>query len=215
MSGSLWQRIYLGIGTYPMVEKQFSDNELALMGDQDILLTKRQILSKIADLFADTEVVFKDLMSEHSTLGLPADTLVKAGKISRGENYRGLPYIVLDYPRLLTREDVLNVRLLFWWGHYFTMSLHLSGKNWHQRKSTFLEKLSILSGDNFRVQVEGSPWENDVFSLDFVELKELTDTQIQQSSFIRIVQYLELSKIDQLEHFCAHSFVNFMSILKN
>ena len=49
-------------------------------------------------------------------------------KISRGENYRGLPWVILDYPRIFGREDVLAIRTMFWWGHPFSVTLHLKGR---------------------------------------------------------------------------------------
>jgi len=35
---------------------------------------------------------------------------------------------VLDYPRFFSREEVFAIRSFFWWGHYFSISLHLKGK---------------------------------------------------------------------------------------
>ena len=48
-------------------------------------------------------------------------------KISRGEHYRGLPWVMLDYPRAFGKADVLAIRTMFWWGHEFSVTLHLKG----------------------------------------------------------------------------------------
>jgi len=58
-------------------------------------------------------------------------------KISRGENYLGLPYLVLDYPRLFRPDAVLAIRTFFWWGHFFSSTLQLSGGY----KTEFLSRL--------------------------------------------------------------------------
>lgn len=50
-----------------------------------------------------------------------------APKISRGENYLGLPWLVLDYPRLFHKNGVFAVRSFMWWGRFFSSTLHLSG----------------------------------------------------------------------------------------
>ena len=64
-----------------------------------------------------------ELSEQYRTLG----EKYGSPKISKGENYRGLPYVMLDYPRLFGREEVLAIRTFFWWGHGFSVTLHLKG----------------------------------------------------------------------------------------
>src|ERR1700694_4525035 len=59
--------------------------------------------------------------------GRNAELFLAAPKISRGENYLGLPYLVLDYPRQAAGDGLFFIRTMFWWGHYFSSTLHLSG----------------------------------------------------------------------------------------
>ncbi|WP_339788901.1 hypothetical protein [uncultured Imperialibacter sp.] len=201
-----------------MVEDGFSTEEIDLMGDSELLLTKRKVISKMADRFSFVEGKFKQLMQSETGLHLPPDTLVKAGKVSRGENYKGLPYIVLDYPRLMTRHDVLNIRLLFWWGHYFTLSLHMAGGFWQERKPNILKNIGALTFEKIRFQVDGSPWENDIFSGNFHDLNPSDSVQtlsIEKSTFLRLSYYLPLHEIPNLDEFATKGFKKFMSILKD
>ena len=55
-------------------------------------------------------------------------SLNSSPKISKGENYKGLPWLVLDYPRYFNKEDIFAIRTLFWWGNFFSITLHISGK---------------------------------------------------------------------------------------
>ena len=48
-------------------------------------------------------------------------------KISKGEKYKGLPWVMLDYPRIFGKEDIMAIGTRFWWGHYFSVTLHLKG----------------------------------------------------------------------------------------
>ncbi|WP_339815803.1 hypothetical protein [uncultured Imperialibacter sp.] len=201
-----------------MVEDGFSKEEIDLMGDSELLLTKRKVISKMADRFSAVEGKFRQIMLSESSLHLPPDTLVKAGKVSRGENYKGLPYIVLDYPRLMTRHDVLNIRLLFWWGHYFTLSLHVAGGFWQERKPNILKNIGALTFGKIRFQVDGSPWENDIFSGNFHDLNPSDSVQtlsIEKSTFLRLSYYLPLHEIPNLDEFATKGFKKFMSILKD
>jgi hypothetical protein len=85
---------------------KLSAQELGLVTNRDWLLMKRDILEKAASLLASVQ----DRMDAHTRLqtalrsyALPATM----PKISKGENYRGFPYLVLDHPR------VLAVRMFF------------------------------------------------------------------------------------------------------
>ncbi|MEQ8412857.1 MAG: hypothetical protein RIB71_00275 [Imperialibacter sp.] len=201
-----------------MVKDGFSKEEIELMGDGELLLLKRKVISKMADRFSRIEGIFRQIMRSENDLHLPPDTLLKAGKVSRGENYKGLPYIVLDYPRLMTRHDVLNIRLLFWWGHYFTLSLHLGGEFWKERKPNILRNIGALTLENIRFQIDGSPWENDIFSDNFHELNPTDSVQtlsIEKSTFLRLSHYLPLNETQNLDEFATKGFKKFMSILKD
>ena len=71
-----------------------------------------------------------ELSGEYAGVGAgpAADSLEPASaKISKGENM-GLPWVMLDYPRLFGQEDVLAIRTMFWWGHCFSVTLHLKGR---------------------------------------------------------------------------------------
>ena len=98
---------------------QLSPEEIALIRDAGWILTKNSVMEKILGMMAGLSEAYKGLW----------DAGVGPGnaKISRGENYLGLPWVILDYPRLFGREDVLAIRTMFWWGHSFSVTLHLKG----------------------------------------------------------------------------------------
>jgi len=197
---------------------QFSVQEQVLMKDAEMLLLKRQCIEKIIQKFSAIEATLNRTTKGFGDSGLPQGTILKAGKISRGENYKGLPYVVLDYPRLLTRTDVLNIRLLFWWGHYFTMSLHLAGDVWKGNRNRLMGALSDHEFGGHYVQYEGSAWENDLSSPFFIESSKLENDNFDallKSSFIKIVNPLVIDKVEDLESFSLTTFEKFTSLLKN
>lgn len=217
MPGSLWQWFYLGFSPHPLVMNSFSDEELSLMGNAEVLLMKRQVIRKVSDDFSRLESDFKGILENTPGLKLPEGTLQKAGKISRGENYKGLPYLVLDYPRLMNNEQILNIRLLFWWGHYYSMSLHLAGEAWHQYKSQVISKIASRSSHKQFIQYRGSPWEHDV-SLPFFTSMENVGTdklkELEKAHFFRIVNLLPLKGVEEMEYFAKSTFEKFTSMLQ-
>ena len=102
-----------------------SPKELSLVTDPAFILTKRAIIEKVYELFARNIEVIK---SEFETAAVKLPLAVASGtpKISKGENYRQLPYVMLDFPRCFSGNDVFALRTLFWRGPCFSLTPPLS-----------------------------------------------------------------------------------------
>lgn len=103
---------------------QFSQNELNLATDKAFILTKNRIIEKVYHLFGLLANKYVNISEDV----LPLEVLSNPPKISRGENYNELPYVMLDYPRLFSKDDVFAIRTMFWWGNELSFTLHLKGK---------------------------------------------------------------------------------------
>lgn len=131
---------------------QLSAAEMALVCDAEVILTKNRIMEK-------AKVLFEDLQARMQEAPFGSAEFLKTGpKISRGENYGGLPYLVLDYPRLFGQQDVFAIRTFFWWGNFFSSTLQLSGR-WHQQLAPALgAAFKDFSERGYFVQVGHDPW---------------------------------------------------------
>src|SRR5882757_1606169 len=158
---------------------RLSKEELALVMDPGWILTKNSIMGKVGTLFAELSgelqesfklqaISLRQIVNK-SGLQLATDSLPlelplnwATPKISKGENYKGLPYMVLDYPRAFGREDVLAIRTFFWWGHYFSVTLHLKGRY----KTLFLpviqERIALLAAAGFHISVSEDEWRHEL-----------------------------------------------------
>src|SRR3954452_928432 len=96
--------------------------ESELVRDSKVLLTKNIIIEKVYRLFGQLASGYQDRLAASPVVGLNA---VQA-KISRGENYRGLPYVMLDYPRIFSKDHTFAIRSFYWWGNFFSITLQLS-----------------------------------------------------------------------------------------
>jgi len=106
-----------------------SKYEMELVRDTEVILTKNRILKKVGSMFA----LLSEELANDAKGQLPNELIMVPAKVSRGENYGGLPYLILDYPRNFKKEDTFAIRVLFWWGNFFSITLHLSGS--HQKKN--------------------------------------------------------------------------------
>jgi hypothetical protein len=133
---------------------QLSSAEAELMLNAEIILTKNSVLQKIKGLLEELQEKQFAFIREQ---GLHTnDPFFISPKISRGENYEGLPYIILDYPRASQEKNFFFTRSMFWWGHYFSLTLHLSGSY----KSLFREKIHAsydLLG-KYHIAVNADQW---------------------------------------------------------
>lgn len=133
----------------------FSEAESKLMKNAEIILTKNVVLEKVKSLLEDVQREQAHFVQATGSANLLFSI---PGKISKGENYRGLPYKVLDFPRLFGQEDIFAIRLLFWWGHYFSATLHLSGRYKSESLSSIIQNLPLLAEKGYYLGIHPDPW---------------------------------------------------------
>lgn len=181
---------------------QFSPAEMELMNNAGIILTKNRVLQKIRLLLEGVQeemvhrVYRESAFSGHDIFQAPP-------KISKGENYLGLPYLVLDYPRHFNSVNIFTIRTLFWWGNTFSSTLHLSG----DQKEAFLPAIeqayTLLKGQQYSIGLNEDPWQHH-----FEEDNYRPIADIDQDSFIQYCrQYDHLKIAKQWPLWDAH-FVN-------
>lgn len=137
---------------------QLSPEEIRLVTDPGWILTKNSIIVKIVQLFAGLSEEYRSVAGEG---GATADISPAGPRISKGENYRGLPYVMLDYPRLFGKEDVLAIRTMFWWGHAFTTTLHLKGRYRELYLPVIRAHWAELAGAGFHIGVGEDEWRHE------------------------------------------------------
>ncbi|MDE3252719.1 MAG: hypothetical protein KGO92_07915, partial [Bacteroidota bacterium] len=103
-----------------------SPKELELVLNRDWILTKNDIIGKVYALFGDLSEKYRERLSQHPRL-LTDDPGFRSPKIARGEQYRGLPWVMLDHPRFFSGKDHFAIRSLFWWGNEGSITLQLGG----------------------------------------------------------------------------------------
>lgn len=132
---------------------QLSPEEIRLVMEPGWILTKNSIIKKVVALFAGLSEDYRAVLEGAGPFGSP--------KISKGENYQGLPYVMLDYPRLFGREDVLAIRTFFWWGHVFSVTLHLKGAYRESYLPLIQRNWKVLAAAGFHVGISADEWRHE------------------------------------------------------
>lgn len=175
---------------------QFSDKERELMTNADWILTKNGILQKMALVFTDWQALYSTQLARQAPT-LHSTIQPFSYKISRGENYKGLPWMVLDYPRLFGQTDICAIRTLFWWGRYITITLQLAG-TWKERcEESLCLSYPVLAREAFRISITEDAWIHDQDPAFTTEINNLTSEAY--TSEIRKRNFLKISKIYPLE----------------
>ncbi len=103
------------------------------------------------------------------------------GKISKGDNYQQLPYLVLDYPAIFNqKEGVLAIRTMFWWGNGFSMTLHVNGELLQRYRDALmnnLEKMRLLDG---YFGINEDQWQHHYEESNYCETKDLNREMLEK-----------------------------------
>jgi hypothetical protein len=195
---------------------RLSAKEMELVMNADWILTKNGVIQKVNHLLGSLQPAQAEALNKFRS-SLPAEALVTGAKISKGENYKGLPYLVLDHPRYFDKENIFAVRTMFWWGHFFSVTLHLSGKYRQQFESTIIAAFSFLQDNEFFIATGSDEWEHHFEKDNYSPVKDMNSIEfgrcITQNNFVKLAQNIPLQQWDHAHTLLTGSFIRIMHLL--
>jgi len=148
--------------------------------------------------------------SKRPSLISPPQTFTKNGKISRGENYRKLPYLILDYPRKFGPDSIFAFRVMFWWGNHFSATLHLDGKDLESYRIPFLKNYSRLFDKGFFICVNKDPFEYHFGEDNYQSLEQADpdkiDGIVKRGTFLKLSRKLAIREWEKLPAYSRETF---------
>ena len=198
------------------IKINLSPRELRVLGDESFFHTKVEVTHKIYSMFS---LLINKIQSSvpHQNFKYPEQTDLSLGKISKGENYKSLPYIVVDFPRYFKKPDMLVYRAMLWWGKYFIFTLHLSGSCATEHKAAFLENYTKLNPKNTFFCISKKQWEHAITKRDYKRVDKLTRDEIEAcieaNGFIKISRKLSLKNYKKFLDRGSDTFEEFLSSL--
>lgn len=182
-----------------------SQQELALAADAGVMLTKNKIVGEVYTLFGQLAESYQRI-SAH----LPSDQVQVHPKISKGENYQGLPWVMLDFPRNFSGKDVFAIRTMFWWGNYFSLHLLLQGKYMH-----LLNKKALLQSNykDWFFCIGSDPWQHHFVADYTIPFAQLKPQLLEQCSFYKLSTKTPISNWAELVPFMEKKFAEALQLL--
>lgn len=197
---------------------RLSPEEMALITRADWILTKNGVIQKTKQLLATLQTEQQHFLESYLSL-FPEEIINSSPKISKGENYKGLPYLVLDYPRYFTREDAFAIRIFFWWGNFFSATLHLSGIYKKKYEKKIIGSFESLKEKNFSVCISEDQWEHHFETNNYLPIHTFTVTGFEETTskrdFIKISKKIPLVQWNEAEKKLLEIFNQLISALIN
>jgi hypothetical protein len=195
----------------------FSREELNLIRNADFFRQKKIITAKIYAELNNLRPLIQEELMEHFP---DADKAIfLSGKINRGENLDGLPWINMDCPGWFKQQHVFAVRYLFWWSKHFSITLHIGGD--------FLEYLTTGCLQNVQREnnmpnpffcIATTPWNYHYAAENYLPLSEVTTELISaqlKKGFIKISICYPLNEMEKIHANGLLAFKYLIRIIKN
>ena len=195
-----------------MAKIQFSSEESNLVQHPDLILTKNRIIFKLCEAFGKLGLEMEKEWKKHE---FSSGHLWNMHKISRGENFQGLPYIVLDFPREFGKDDILAIRTLFWWGNYFSITLQLKGKYKQLFEGRLEKNVGLLLKHDFLISISENEWAHQVNEEHYEHLSGFKEDEI--NNILRSRPFLKLVRkigLDQWHEATDILWANFQILLR-
>lgn len=174
---------------------RLSAKEMELVVNAEWILTKNRVIEKVKTLLEGLQEEMKEYIRKHESTFHPQINLVPP-KISKGENYKGLPYLILDYPRIFEKENTLAIRTMFWWGNFFSITLQLAGDYKKMSEERISSAYSLLAGNDFFCCINEDEWEHHFDNTNYISLTEIGEqefkTIIKEKPFLKIAKKILL-----------------------
>lgn len=197
-----------------MANIELSVAESALISNKEILLLKVSAMQKLRDFFGLLSEDYRKILNKYEAQVPPVLHKISP-KVARGENHDHLPFVMLDYPRFFTKENIFSVRSFFWWGNFFSITLHLKGTY----KINYLEKiLHTPFQKGWYVCIGNAEWDHSFHKNNYQLLSRVIKhaeklEQLKQKPFLKLAKKTTLHHWPQAPVFYRENFRQVMQIL--
>jgi hypothetical protein len=194
---------------------QFSPEEFSLAENAELILTKNRVIGKVMYLFGELADDYRKITNA-LLAALPEQIILYSPKISRGEQYRGLPYVILDYPRIFSKDDIFAVRTFFWWGNFFSITLHLKGQYKNQLLERIVNNVQFFSQHNYSFAVSEDEWRHDFESGIFESVsgsEAIFKEKAGEKKFLKLARSWPIQQGNQIKMLLANEFEKIVNVI--
>lgn len=197
---------------------ELTPEEAAVIESTHFILLKNSAIEKVMGLMGKLQEALA-AYDRNSNFPFKPEWLLQGGKISKGEQYKGLPWVMLDYPRYFSKTEVFAFRTMFWWGHYFSATLHLAGNVKRYYSAVLESSYTKLADAGFQVYVQEDPWEHDFENGNYCFIDTLSldewKTLVSRNDFIKVAKPFVIGHWGKIITDVVEAYAALLNILEN
>lgn len=196
-----------------------SPKELELVNNADWILTKNHIIDKVYDLFGALANQYRQEYTTYKNFQKEIAFEISP-KISKGEHYEQLPYVMLDFPRYFTVTDIFAIRTFFWWGNHCSIHLILKGK-YLTELGPSVDRYFAMYGQHrvetldWYIGVGSDPWQHHFEKDNYLPMQDWNGDSVTQLPFLKLAKKIPLQEWDDIESFMMNQFTKMLTILSD
>ncbi len=122
--------------------------------------------------------------------------------------------MVLDFPSFFTNKNIFVFRTMFWWGNFFSATLHLEGDLFENYKPAINKNVSKLFDKEIYICVAKTPWQYHYEENNYVLLTKENHHLINEVPFLKLSTKIDLDKWRELPKFSVDFFSLVLFLLK-
>ena len=191
-----------------------TEKEKLVISDTEFLKTKIAVMDKMHNLFSEVRKTLKSSI-EKTNFEFPSEIDINNGKIFKGENYNSLPYTILDFPKLFSKSDTFTFRTMFYWGSFFSSTIHISGHSLEKYESYLKKNLHSLIDEQVYFCVHNNPWEYHYDIDNYILLNNKKLNLIENRKFIKISKKFDLEQYQILPFLVDDYFKKILKLFYN
>jgi hypothetical protein len=192
--------------------------ELQLVSNSDWILTKRSIMDKTVKMFSHIAETVKDRILDREGI-LPEEIRLATPKITKGENYLGLPYVILDYPARFGKTDIFAIRSMFWWGNFYSCTLHLAGKYRQLYEANIMKHIKTAEQFGCYLCINEDPWQHHFEQENYQAISALQISAINeimgQQNFMKLAVKFPLQHVNEMPSILAQHILKMTDLLQD
>jgi hypothetical protein len=169
------------------------ESEFYLLTNKDIYIKIQSLEAKVTELFGEIAQTLEPIVEDFNST-VPDELRSKNPKISRGNNYNGLPWTILDFPRNFDKAGVFAFRLLCLRGNSFILTLHLSRKFYQNYKNSIFENLELFKQNQYLITKGNSEWDHNINNENYIEIPINKNEIVEIKNKIELIQYIKFAK---------------------
>lgn len=194
-----------------------SPKEIELVNNAELILTKNSIIKKVYELFGALNTHYREIIAGYPSFAATA-AFALTPKIARGEYYEGLPWVMLDYPRSFTRDDVFAVRSFFWWGHYCSITLQLAGKFQQQYTEAighYFQSGTEAAKEEWFIGTGADPWQHHFREDNYLPLAgQVQGIDMKSLPYIKLAKKIPLTQWGAIQPFFEKNYTTIVAMLQ-